>query len=74
MYKADRDRKKGKRKGKEIGRWIEGRREGVGKGCPLTPVLQHFGHFSDYYKDFQHLAQWLWAKSKLYWNKEHHLF
>ena len=36
MYKADRDRKKGKKEGKEIGRWMYGRRKGVRKGCPLT--------------------------------------
>ena len=28
--------RRGKRKGKEIGRWMYGRRKGVKEGCPLT--------------------------------------
>ncbi|KAG5348620.1 hypothetical protein C0989_009444, partial [Termitomyces sp. Mn162] len=31
------------------------------------------GRFSDYYQDFQHIARWLLANSKLYCNEEHHL-
>ncbi|KAG5334995.1 hypothetical protein C0989_002622 [Termitomyces sp. Mn162] len=36
--------------------------------------LATLGRFSDYYRDFQHIARWLLANSKLYCNEECHLF
>ncbi|KAG5350561.1 hypothetical protein C0989_010424, partial [Termitomyces sp. Mn162] len=36
--------------------------------------LATLGRFSDYYRDFQHIARWLLANGKLYCNEEHCLF
>ncbi|KNZ71645.1 hypothetical protein J132_07876 [Termitomyces sp. J132] len=36
--------------------------------------LATLGRFSDYYRDFQCIARWLLANSKLYCNEEHRLF